>query len=189
MKRASSLRHAVILIVWVALAGPAPDVAASDAVGSIASIRATVTGVRFFEGASQPPPLARRRYDDRFLHNPGPWIYWELSLAHPAPGRRTSFTVEEVWRAPRGGVAYRNSRVFTLEPDWNASTWWGSARLVEGRVVTVPSPRSDAFRCRGVTGEWGPCDTTADVQLQYWPRGSWQVELSSTGERSRREPS
>jgi hypothetical protein len=134
-----------------------------------------VTGLRFFESGFQPVPLDQRRYDHRFFADTARFIHWELHLAHPAPGRQTSFTIEEVWQGPRG-VAHRQARVFSPESHWVVSNWSGSARLVVSKSVSVPSP-GDFFRCRGVTGEWGPCDSTSQVDIAYWPRGTYRVDL------------
>jgi hypothetical protein len=42
--------------------------------------------------------------------------------------------------------------------------------------VGAPSP-GDFFGCRGVTGKWGPCDSTTQVDIVYWPRGPYRVDL------------
>jgi hypothetical protein len=168
-------RSAIALAAWLLVSQLLrPSAWADEPTGTIPSIRATVNGLRFFESGDQPVPLEQRRYDQRFFADPARFIHWELNLAHPAPGRRTSFTVEEVWRGP--GVGYRKTRVFSLENHWNGSNWWGSARLVLPKTVAVPSPR-EVFRCRGVTGEWGPCDSTSQVAIYYWPRGAYRVDL------------
>jgi hypothetical protein len=66
--------------------GPRPG----DPTGTIPALRATVTGLRFFESPQQP---TKRHYDDLFFYNAARYIYWELHLSHPALGRQTSFTV------------------------------------------------------------------------------------------------
>ena len=122
--------------------------------GQFPPLRATVTGLRFFESPQQP---AKRHYDDLFFYNAARYIYWELHLRHPALGRQTSFTVErDVWYAPGGEVAYRATRSFTLEPDWTESFVYSGARAWwEPRPWRTPSPRFRTPRVWSATASGG----------------------------------
>jgi len=160
------------------LAYLSPGAQAEDPTGYIPSIRATVTGLRFFEGAFDPAPPAKRNYDDLFFYNAARYIHWEMNLVHPAPGHRTSFTVEEEWVRPQGAV-FGNTRVFTLESDWTFSYWSSSARLVGSKTVEIPSPFAGDryFRCRDRVGNWGPCPPAMKGVIEDWQIGSYQVDL------------
>ena len=149
--------------------------AADEPTGFIPSIRATVTGLSFFAGGGDVMAYRQRRYDERFLADTLGFVHWQLDLSHPAAGRRLPFVIEEVWQGPQG-VRRRHTQHFTMDPSWTRSNWTSNARLVLSRTVTVPS-RNDVFRCRGVTGEWGPCDAASDVNVYYWPRGPYRVDL------------
>jgi hypothetical protein len=93
--RTSRTRRAFALVGWLLVTLLLlPCAWADDPTGSIPSIRATVTGLRFFESGFQAAPLDQRRYDHRFFADTARFIHWELNLAHPAPGRQTSFTID-----------------------------------------------------------------------------------------------
>jgi len=130
------------------------------------------------ESPFQPAPNQKRNYDDLFFYNAARYIHWELNLIHPAPGQRTSFTIEEVWQGPQG-VSHREARVFTLEADWTSSFFTSSARLVGTKTVDTPNPLyDDCLRRQRRSGVWGePCSPTMPVDIQNWPRGTYQVDL------------
>lgn len=157
---------------------PAP-VQADAPTGVIPALKATVVGLRFFE--SPPQPL-RRNYDDLFFYNAARYIYWELNLVHPAPGRRTSFTLEEIWHAPGGEVAYRATHLFTAEADWTSSSFFASARLAGTKSVATQNPLYYdclARRRRQVESGGIPesCSPTMGVDIELWQRGAYQVDI------------
>jgi hypothetical protein len=75
------------------------DVWSENPTGYIPSFNAKVISLRFFESPLPPDgvPREQRVYSNRFLKSQVRTIYWELSLTHPAPGRRVNFTIESVW--------------------------------------------------------------------------------------------
>ncbi len=91
MRRGGCWALVVILVASAAAfadgsKGPRPG----DPTGKIPAIRATVIGVKFFESPATPK---QHHYDDLFFYNAARYVYWELNLTHPAPGRATPFTV------------------------------------------------------------------------------------------------
>jgi hypothetical protein len=88
--------------------------------GTIPSLEATVTSLQFFEGASQAPPREQRAYTQRFDPARTRYVHWELTLAHPPPGRRRVFSIQSVWSHPDGRILARLSMHTAVEADW---TW------------------------------------------------------------------
>jgi len=153
-----------------------PAAQADDPTGVIPEIKATVVALRFFES---PPQPTDRDYDDLFFYNAARYIYWELDLEHPAPGRPTSFTLEEVWYGPGGDVVHRASRVFTVAADWASSTFYAGARLVGTKSVATQNPLYyDCLNRQQRTGMFSaPCSATTDVDIEDWPIGTYQVDI------------
>jgi hypothetical protein len=153
-----------------------PAAQADDPTGTIPELKATVVALRFFES---PQQLTDRDYDDLFFYNAARYIYWELNLEHPAPGRRTSFTIEEVWYGPGGDVAYRASRVYNVEADWTSSSFYSGARLVGTKSVATQNPLYyDCLTRQRQTGTYYPtCSPTTDVDIEDWPIGAYQVDI------------
>ena len=190
MHRLSSAFVALLLGISPGYADSGPQIAqarngprAGDPTGTLPALRATVTGLRFFESPQQP---TKRHYDDLFFYNAARYIYWELHLRHPALGRQTSFKVEDVWYAPGGEVAYRATRSFTLEPYWTESFVYGGARLVgtktvENPLATIPDPscleRNRERRSRNEPEVPCPGVGHGTVDIERWGRGAYQVEV------------
>lgn len=103
---------------------PVPDTPAPvrrlryEAAAGIPSLRATLTALRFFEGGDEGVPVDRRQYGTSFSTSSSRFVYWELSLAHPAPGRRVDFTIESIYYAPDGSVIGRADLSTYLEGHW-----------------------------------------------------------------------
>jgi hypothetical protein len=142
-----------------------------------------VIGVRFFESPATPK---QHHYDDLFFYNAARYVYYELNLAHPMPGRPTPFTVEEVWHAPGGPIVHRGSRTFTIQADWTASAFYGGARLVgtktvENPLATIPAPScledNRGRRSRNEPEIACPGVGHGTVDLERWPQGAYQVDL------------
>jgi hypothetical protein len=158
--------------------GPMP-VQEEAPTGAIPAIHADITGLRFFEGWN-PPKV--HHYDDLFFYNAARIIYWEIHLAHPAPGRRASFTLEDVWRDPSGAVVNRATRTFTIEPDWDYSYFYAGARLVDLKTVQTQNPLYssclDAQRREQERGaSFLSCSPTTGVDIANWPEGTYQVDI------------
>jgi hypothetical protein len=106
------------------IASKSNEAAADEATGQIPALRATVVGLRFFVSFQQP---TQRQYDDLFFYNAARYIFWELNLVHPAPGRPSSLTLEEVWKGPGGDVIWRAKHDFPVQADLTASVFWSGA--------------------------------------------------------------
>jgi len=94
--------------------------------GSIPSLNATVTALKFFEGSTNAPPREQRVYANRFDKSKTRYIFWELNLEHPAQGHPVDFSIEAIWYRPNNSVLRRQTLQTSLEADW---TWsyhqWG----------------------------------------------------------------
>jgi hypothetical protein len=151
--------------------------------GTIPAVRATVTGLRFFESPQRP---TKRHYDDIFFYNAARYIYWELTLSHPALGRQTSFAVEDIWHGPGGDIVHRGSHVFALEGDWTDSFVFAGARkvgtiTVDNPVASIPDPacleRNADRRRRNEPEVSCPAVGHGSVDLERWGRGVYQVDI------------
>ena len=158
------------------------DGGAPRATGTIPAIGAVAGELRFFEGPTPMPRDAAMNFDKSFPFAEARFMYWELRLSHPAPGRATSFTIEEVWHGP--GIVHRASRTFTLQPEWTSSVFYGSARLVETRSVDTAGPVYSPEECerqRRLAGPFAPeppaCSQTRPSGVATWARGNYQVNL------------
>ena len=151
--------------------------------GTIPALRATVTGLRFFESPQRP---TKKHYDDIFFYNAARYIYWELTLSHPALGRKTSFAVEDIWHGPGGDVVHRGAHVFALEGDWTDSFVFAGARkvgtiTVDNPVASIPDPacleRNADRRRRNEPEVSCPAVGHGSVDLERWGRGVYQVDI------------
>jgi len=147
-----------------------------EATGQIPSLRATAVGLRFFVGLQQP---RQRQYDDLFFYNAARYIFWELNLVHPAPGRRASVTVEEIWKGPSGDVIWRAKHDFPVQEELTASVFWSGARLVGTKTVELPNQFYEDCLRRQRQQPWGPssCSTTTGVDIERWQRGDYEVDI------------
>jgi hypothetical protein len=93
---------------------------AENPTGYIPSFKARVTALWFFEGSATAPPLKERSYDIRFGTSEARFIFWELNLEHPAPGRQVNLAVEAFWYRPDGNLLRKQLLKTTIEPNW---TW------------------------------------------------------------------
>jgi hypothetical protein len=156
------------------IASKSNEAAADEATGQIPALRATVVGLRFFVSFQEP---TQRQYDDLFFYNAARYIFWELNLVHPAPGRPSSLTLEEVWKGPSGDVIWRSKHDFPVQADLTASVFWSGARLVGTKTVEMPNQfYADCLRRQGQPGA-GPCSPTSGVDIQRWQRGVYEVDL------------
>jgi len=146
-----------------------------EATGQIPSLRATAVGLRFFVGLQQP---TQRQYDDLFFYNAARYIFWELYLVHPAPGRRTSVTVEEIWKGPSGDVIWRAKHDFPVQEELTASVFWSGARLVGAKTVEIPNQFYEDCMRRRQRQPWGPsCSATTGVDVERWQPGDYEVDI------------
>jgi hypothetical protein len=87
----------------------------------IPSLQARVTGVRFYEGVVDPPPISHRVYSNRFAQATSRFIWWEINLAYPDPGRRIDFSVTAVCYRPDGIVLNRQAQHYFIQSPWTGS--------------------------------------------------------------------
>jgi hypothetical protein len=105
---------------WIASHGFSGEVLTSQPV-DIPSLQATISQLNFYEGGYDGVAREQRQYNTSFSPSNSRYIYWELNLDHPAPGRRIDFTVDAVWTAPDGSEFARQSLGSYLLETWSSS--------------------------------------------------------------------
>jgi hypothetical protein len=99
-----------------------PDTPQPDAQpATIPSLNATVTALNFFEGGNDGVPSGQRIYRTRFSKSEARFIFWELNLEYPAPGRRRDFDIGATWYKPDGSVLTNQTKPAYLESNWTNS--------------------------------------------------------------------
>jgi hypothetical protein len=106
---------------------------------------AQVTGLRFYEAGSKSPPRGERRYAERFPRAETQFVWFELHLEYPEPGRRIEFPVESVWYGPDGGVLGRKSFGGYVKADWDGSFHWDAWRPRDGEAWKPGPYRVEIF--------------------------------------------
>ncbi len=96
------------------------------------AFRPAVASVRFFETAYTMTPRESRGYTTWFRRVDARYIGWEISLSHPAPGRRVDFSIAQVWSRDDGTVVARQTLRTHVEATWansyhNQSWGWRDA--------------------------------------------------------------
>lgn len=109
----------LVLALLAVLALP-PAAGPQSPMGSIPSLNAQVTSLRFFESAYRAPPREQRAYTQRFDPARTRYVHWELTLGHPAPGRQRVFAIQSVWHHPDGRVLDRLTMQTVVGATW---TW------------------------------------------------------------------
>ncbi|MFO7569358.1 MAG: tetratricopeptide repeat protein [Smithellaceae bacterium] len=92
----------------------------------IDSLGAKVTQIKFFEGGYNAPPKDQRNYQTSFARTGTRYVYSEINLEHPAPGKRRDFTVETIWFNPYGNEIFRGNLKSSIQADWTSSYHWYS---------------------------------------------------------------
>jgi tetratricopeptide (TPR) repeat protein len=90
-------------------------------IGSLPSLNAKVTALRFFETPYNAPPREQREYAHRFGKGEARFIGWELVLEFPSPGRRLDLPIEQFWYRSDGSLLARQTSRFSIEANW---TWF-----------------------------------------------------------------
>jgi hypothetical protein len=108
------------------------DAGTPQSTGTIPSLDATVTFLRFFEGEYQAPLREQRAYTQRFERAQTRYVHWGLPLAHPAPGRRRVFSIQSVWYHPDGHILARLPMHTVVEADWTWSYHYASWHATGG---------------------------------------------------------
>ncbi len=90
--------------------------------GSVPSVNARVTDLRFFESGSSPSTTEDRVYRNTFDRTAARFVYAELSFAYPIPGSRVSFDLETTYRRSDGSIFGSSIRDSYFESDWTSSS-------------------------------------------------------------------
>ena len=109
------------LVAALGLLAPAREAGAQAPIGTVPSLGARVTSVRFFETPYDMVPRDKRQYAAWFERAPARFIGFELNLAHPSPAQRTPLSVEQVWIRPNGSILARQRLQTYVDPGWTAS--------------------------------------------------------------------
>jgi serine/threonine protein kinase len=95
----------------------------------IPSLRATVDSVWIFESGAGETPPDQRRYATTFARPSARYIFVELRLSYPAPGRRVSVPVTcTYYRSDNSVLGEIPRHQIRPEPDWDGQYWstgWG----------------------------------------------------------------
>jgi hypothetical protein len=95
----------------------------------LSDINGKVTSLLFYESGNSFPPKNQRKYSERFSEKETRYIYWELNLEYPAPGRYVSFFITYIYYRPDGTEFGRSKTLSYIEKDWTSS-WrsqaWGN---------------------------------------------------------------
>lgn len=94
----------------------------SGPTSGIPSLQATVDSVRFFESGIDAVPTEQRIYATQFLRSATRFVWWELSLVYPDPGRRIDFSVEAFYFRPDGSLLNRQVQNYFIESSWTSSS-------------------------------------------------------------------
>ena len=78
--------------------------------------------MRFFESAPILVLGAAREYSQTFDQSSTRYIYWELSLTHPAPDQRLTFAIDAVFYRADGSIFTVQMGSFNVEANAVAST-------------------------------------------------------------------
>ncbi len=92
----------------------------------IPSLKGVVTQLKIFEGGQGGVADDQRNYQNSFSSSSSRFIYWELNLSHPAPGRRLEFAIDEVWYGPDGSEFARNTTSSHILDTWSTSNHYSS---------------------------------------------------------------
>lgn len=87
----------------------------------IDALSAKVTQIKYFEGGYDAPPQDKRYYKTSFSRTGTRYVWFEMHLEHPMPGRRRDFTVETIWFNPHGGEIFRGALHSYIQSDWSSS--------------------------------------------------------------------
>ena len=88
----------------------------------IQSLDAQVVVMRIFESSNPAVCGARTDYSDSFNRSATRFIFWELSLSHPAPGQQTTLDIDWVYYRSDGSVFQQQVHNATLDASTLAST-------------------------------------------------------------------
>jgi tetratricopeptide (TPR) repeat protein len=184
----------LLVVALLAMLSLPPDARAQSPTGSIPSLNATVTSLRFFESAYRAPPREQRAYTQRFDPARTRYVHWELTLEHPAPGRQRVFTIQSVWHHPDGRVLDRLTIQTVVGADWTWSyhnhSWtavgpWpvGTYRVVlyvQGQQVASGAFEMGAAPSPAAPSPAAPSAAEQNAQGQrYFTQKKWEEALAA----------
>ena len=97
-----------------------------------ASLDAKVSSLRMYEGGYDIPPKKSRKYRTSFDANGLRYLFWELNLKYPAPGKKVDFKVD-AYCYDSGGKLYYHQKMESY-----AKSTWKSSWVTKGWGNRVP---------------------------------------------------
>jgi hypothetical protein len=76
-----------------------------------------LSSLRFFESGAQPIPVEARLYKNEFVAANTRFIYWELNMRNPAPGKRVALDMEMLWKDRDGSVIAKQKLDIIPKPE------------------------------------------------------------------------
>jgi TIR domain-containing protein len=96
---------------------PAPAAATSGAIG------ARATEMRFYATNGDNPPIEQRVYQTHFTGAALRFVFVQIRLAYPPPGRPVQLPITCAFKRPDGTVLSQFTEAAAIEPDWRGSYW------------------------------------------------------------------
>lgn len=85
-----------------------------------AQLGATVKSLKFYEGGRDNVPLEEREYDN-FHKDSTRFVFYELNLEYPRPGKETKFSIRFACHGPDGVDIPEVTAEFTVKQGWTRS--------------------------------------------------------------------
>ncbi|MHC4535553.1 MAG: FecR family protein [Planctomycetota bacterium] len=107
-----------------------PEAQQAEESSGIPVLNARVSGLRFFESPIKAAAYEQRKYATRFSKSATRYIFWEMTLKYPAPGRITEFDIDTIWYRQDGNVLGNQKMKTRVEPKWTSTIHansWGAA--------------------------------------------------------------
>jgi hypothetical protein len=92
--------------------------------GTIPQAQARITGLRFYSSLKYGDMKGEHQYAAQFDKNRTGFIYWQLTLDFPAPGKPVDVPLHFLWSHPDGTIFYENTITIKLEADWTNDTYY-----------------------------------------------------------------
>jgi hypothetical protein len=105
-----------------------------DSTEKIPPLDAVVDNLNFYETDGNDLPKDQRRYNHEFSAANTRYIYWELTLNHPAPGKKTDFVLTAIWKKPNGSILTTQNINCHADATWTSSYYdWGWGYKTAGK--------------------------------------------------------
>ncbi|MBF0099591.1 MAG: IPT/TIG domain-containing protein [Desulfobacterales bacterium] len=174
----------------------------SPTVSDFKSIGAVVTSFQFFESGGDAPPVNERAFAPSFSRTSARYIFYQLSLSHPAVSERVDFTLNAKLFRSDGALYAETEQPISILPEWSTS-WhvqgWGwenagnwpidtyTVKIFDGSDVITTGTFSivDEVQVEGIDRPIGVIDinatdnpTSAPVYMGNVITGGTQMALS-----------